>query len=294
MSSNTKNLGLLKKDPGTDGAETFNIKTMMNDNWDKIDAAVPGAEVKDAPAGTDHMFLYDNAAAGKPKKVLLSKLVELWKKTFYTREDTDSLLSKKVAKPIQIPSSADLNDYTAPGFYYVGADAAAVTIKNSPVSHSFALLVEIGANGDPVQTLKTWIDVDQYRATTFVRSKYPNWHGGWIKNATTTPPRAFTLPLAAGWTRHRSCQYFKTQDNVVTVYFQVKADVPKSGETIIATLPVGFRPDDLIGGTGYCVMPDSIYFPADIKVFQDGNITGFNTQGEAQYYTGFFTFVAGA
>ena len=208
--------------------------------------------------------------------------------------EIDASLSKKVAKPIQIPSSADLNDYTAPGFYYVGADAAAVTIKNSPVSHSFALLVEIGANGDPVQTLKTWIDVDQYRATTFVRSKYPNWHGGWIKNATTTPPRAFTLPLAAGWTRHRSCQYFKTQDNVVTVYFQVKADVPKSGETIIATLPVGFRPDDLIGGTGYCVMPDSIYFPADIKVFQDGNITGFNTQGEAQYYTGFFTFVAGA
>ncbi len=120
------------------------------------------------------------------------------------------------------------------------------------------------------------------------------WKGDWVRWATATPPQEFTLPLAAGWTRHRSCQYFKTQDNVVTVYFQVKADAPKSGETIIATLPVGFRPSDLIGGTGYCVMPDSIYCPADIKVFQDGNITGFNTQGEAQYYTGFFTFVAGA
>ncbi|WP_313429705.1 pyocin knob domain-containing protein [Siminovitchia terrae] len=37
MASNTSRLDLLKKDPVTDGADTFNIKTMLNDNWDKID-----------------------------------------------------------------------------------------------------------------------------------------------------------------------------------------------------------------------------------------------------------------
>ncbi|SMF72357.1 Phage tail fibre repeat-containing protein [Paenibacillus uliginis N3/975] len=40
MSNNTPNLGLLKKDPMVDGNETFNIKTMLNDNWDKIDEVV--------------------------------------------------------------------------------------------------------------------------------------------------------------------------------------------------------------------------------------------------------------
>jgi len=40
MASNTPNLNLLKKDPATDGNDTFNIKTMLNDNWDKIDTAV--------------------------------------------------------------------------------------------------------------------------------------------------------------------------------------------------------------------------------------------------------------
>lgn len=40
MASNTPNLNLLKKDPLTDGNETFNIQTMMNDNWDKLDTAV--------------------------------------------------------------------------------------------------------------------------------------------------------------------------------------------------------------------------------------------------------------
>ncbi|WP_121615203.1 hypothetical protein [Virgibacillus halodenitrificans] len=37
MASNTEKLNLLKKDPVTDGNDTFNLKTMLNDNWDKID-----------------------------------------------------------------------------------------------------------------------------------------------------------------------------------------------------------------------------------------------------------------
>lgn len=37
MSSNTPFLDLYKKNPETDKQDTFNIKTMMNDNWDKID-----------------------------------------------------------------------------------------------------------------------------------------------------------------------------------------------------------------------------------------------------------------
>ena len=39
MSSYTQNLNLLKKDPVADGADTFNIETMLNENWDKLDAA---------------------------------------------------------------------------------------------------------------------------------------------------------------------------------------------------------------------------------------------------------------
>lgn len=39
MATNTKNLALLKKDVATDGNDTFNIKTMLNENWDKIDVA---------------------------------------------------------------------------------------------------------------------------------------------------------------------------------------------------------------------------------------------------------------
>ena len=37
MASNTENLDLLMKNPSTDGADTFNVQTMLNDNWQKID-----------------------------------------------------------------------------------------------------------------------------------------------------------------------------------------------------------------------------------------------------------------
>mgnify|MGYP000484368740 CR=1 FL=1 len=43
MASYTPNLNLYKKDPIADGNDFFNIKTMMNDNWDKIDEAVKAA-----------------------------------------------------------------------------------------------------------------------------------------------------------------------------------------------------------------------------------------------------------
>lgn len=45
MSSNTKNLGLYKVDPKVDGKKTFNIDTMLNENWDKIDEAVSNVSV---------------------------------------------------------------------------------------------------------------------------------------------------------------------------------------------------------------------------------------------------------
>lgn len=44
MASNTPNLGLYKKNPLTDGKDTFNIETMLNANWDKLDEKVATKE----------------------------------------------------------------------------------------------------------------------------------------------------------------------------------------------------------------------------------------------------------
>lgn len=49
MASYTEHLNLLKKNPATDGADTFNIETMLNENWEKVDEAV----AKKAELGAD-------------------------------------------------------------------------------------------------------------------------------------------------------------------------------------------------------------------------------------------------
>lgn len=69
MAKYTDYLELYEKDPVADGADTFNIETMMNDNWDKIDAwckahgAITGAEAPTtATAGTVGQHYIKNVA----------------------------------------------------------------------------------------------------------------------------------------------------------------------------------------------------------------------------------------
>lgn len=50
MSTYTPNLDLLKKNPVTEGSDVFNIETMMNDNWDKIDTYAATVAASVAPA----------------------------------------------------------------------------------------------------------------------------------------------------------------------------------------------------------------------------------------------------
>lgn len=69
MASNTPNLGLLKKDPVADGNETFNIKTMLNDNWDKIDEAVGNIKVPDASLTEKGIVQLSNATDGTREDV---------------------------------------------------------------------------------------------------------------------------------------------------------------------------------------------------------------------------------
>ena len=42
MAGNTPNLDLYFKEPIKDGSDTFNIQTMLNDNWNKLDDALKG------------------------------------------------------------------------------------------------------------------------------------------------------------------------------------------------------------------------------------------------------------
>ncbi|MEG1492249.1 MAG: hypothetical protein RR394_08350, partial [Oscillospiraceae bacterium] len=89
MPAKTPNLDLLKMNPATDGEATFNITTMLNENWDKVDTAVAGRETllkdkaaKTAPGDDDSIPLVEPAGAVKKStwlqlKTLLKSFFDL-------------------------------------------------------------------------------------------------------------------------------------------------------------------------------------------------------------------------
>lgn len=61
MAGYTDYLNLYFKNPRTDGADTFNVQTMMNDNWEKIDAFASKAGLPDAGKGLVYIKCTDSS-----------------------------------------------------------------------------------------------------------------------------------------------------------------------------------------------------------------------------------------
>ena len=84
----------------------------------------------------------------------------------------------------------------------------------------------------------------------------------WEPLATATPPQEFDLPLADGITALQPCTYYKNRLGEVTVGGAVAGTI--SQDTIIGTLPVGYRPSKVIErpatiGTGSVRYPGSVF-----------------------------------
>lgn len=106
MSLKTKLLELFKYEPDKDGAQTFNIKQALNDNWDKIDEVL----------GTH------TSNKSNPHGV--------------TAEQVGAALSAKI-----LSDDADLNSVLTSGMYRVGGST-----KNSPGAYGQVLVISGGGD----------------------------------------------------------------------------------------------------------------------------------------------------
>lgn len=119
MASNTTNLNLYKKDPIADKDQTFNITTMMNENWDKIDqnagqtATQLAQDATEAKKGRVQLATAAEVVAGinNTKAVVPKYLkIELDKKA--NKSDISSLI--KIKKSVTISSAG----WSKVGGYY--------------------------------------------------------------------------------------------------------------------------------------------------------------------------------
>lgn len=228
MSLKTKLLELFKYEPDKDGAQTFNIKSALNDNWDKIEAwaqSVKTALTKLVPTSR------------KVNGKALSKDVTLTAadiKMPDSEEDVGTAMAKRAVGTGVIGDEIDLNDVDTSGMYRVQKP------KNG--AYDYGQLLVIHGYGDTIA--QVCFDYAANRcAVRCARGLYgdaPKWED-WTPIALCTNPEVHELPLADGITSN-NIMYYKSQEGIVTIVGSVSGDFPASQSTVIGHVPEGFRP----------------------------------------------------
>ena len=217
MASYTENLNLLKKDPVADGADTFNITTMLNDNWDKIDAAK--GQIDSA---------LSNKADGTTHK--------LQTYTAYT----DIGLSGTDITPAQILDALPLNSMLVVN----NTETTSLSDEYIPSVSYYGVLIAMKISRNALQ-LKWFnpLNGNGTRAgdyTGVYRSvSTPPW-SGWAPEATAEPPQEYNLTTTNG-----RITYSKDQFERVYLYIHLTGITIEENK-IIGTLPVGYRPSYLV------------------------------------------------
>lgn len=233
MSLKTKLLELFKYEPDKDGAQTFNIKSALNDNWDKIEAwaqSVKTALTKLVP--TSRTVNGKTLSADVTLTAADIKMPD-------SEEDVGAAMAKRdveygVIEPENLQEWASAQ--TAGGTFMLTPG----TSQGVPYPMYWRGLLTGAFPGNDRALLIFTEDV-MHRAST----GSGKWDGPWRKVADCIAPETHQLPLADGWTPLTDdCTYCKTQENIVTVNIRAQHSTTISGisRETVATLPTGFRP----------------------------------------------------
>ena len=127
MAGYTDYLNLYFKNPRTDGADTFNIQTMMNDNWNKIDAFASMAGLP--PAGTGFAFIRCKDASGNPVSGCVVQI-----------NDLVSVSSASGLAKFQIAAGTYSALVRAPIDYGLGEQTVSITVYDGKVTEGDATI----------------------------------------------------------------------------------------------------------------------------------------------------------
>lgn len=259
MSVLTEVLKLFKYDPATDGDMTFNIGQCMNDNWDKLDAAILLAIAAAGAYNPEESYAVGDYCTYKGKLRKCSTAIptgETWTEAHWTTttvaaelaelsSQLSNLESSKLNKTLRTGSGQDLNAIIPSSgsieVYRVFNPSANVPPGYTENSCDFFLI----AICEAAQLYVRQYAFDVRSTAIWTRRSYDDsgvihWQD-WKQIVLATPPQEFDLPLADGIIALQPCIYWKNQFEEVTIYGCTYGEVTE-GDTI-ATLPEGFRPD---------------------------------------------------
>lgn len=294
MSTTTDVLSLFKYDPVADADSTFNITQGLNNNWDKLDAAILLAIAAAGAYNPEESYAVGDYCTYKGKLRKCSTAIptgETWTEAHWTTTtvaaelaELSSQLSNRLRTPIEIPKYTNLNAVKTPGMYYCGAAMESPNIPPNPLGEgAFSLLVESTYTAGVSQTL-TWYVSGKTHKRLCTNTNDDEWID-WVPIATAMPPQIFDLPLTEDmqpFPNYGSNKYWKNQFNEVTLTISVtKTDMYTNdidNGSVICYLPAGFRPAQAVGGSAYAMQYAETKFPAFIVVNPDGSVRIFQAQ----------------
>lgn len=150
MSLKTKLLELFKYEPDKDGEQTFNIKSALNDNWDKIEAwaqsvktaltkLVPTSRKVNGKALTEDVTLTgDDIAMGA--------------------DDTESLRAAMAKRPLmQYPKTLDVHKITSGQLYWCDTDTSNTPYKAGLTEYQQGVALCTARSAEILREYSLWL-----------------------------------------------------------------------------------------------------------------------------------------
>ena len=287
MSLKTKLLELFKYEPDKDGAQTFNIKSALNDNWDKIEAwaqSVKTALTKLVPTSrtvNGKTLAEDVTLTAADIKMpdseedvgaaMAKRLINYG--TEFASKDTilDAVMAKRPLK--QYPKTLDVHKITIGQLYWCDEDTANTPYKAGLTG--YAQGVALCTAGSAEEKWCSIIYIVHAGKGVWFQSRNQDGWTNWVQLAKCETPEIHELPLADSINRLGTAAYWKNAFNEVTVVFDYGE---KSNDnfipdqwTLIATLPEGFRPV-LQSQWGMCSDSGSDNVVATYRLDYDGSL----------------------
>ena len=265
MSLKTKLLELFKYEPDKDGAQTFNIKSALNDNWDKIEAwaqSVKTALAKLVPTS--------RTVNGKT----LAEDVTLTAADIKMPDSEEDVGAAMAKRPLMLyPKALDVHKITSGQLYWCDADTSNTPYKAGLTEYQQGVALCTARSAEEKWCSIIYI-VHADKSIWIQSSDQGGWRD-WVQLANCETPEIHELPLANGWLTYGTSinWYSKDQFGQVTIYFRLKSTVTTITEDItIANIPEGFRPRHGMSIPGLLTFDNYTRLPCHVDIAPSGAI----------------------
>lgn len=303
MSTTTDVLSLFKYDPVADADSTFNITQGLNNNWDKLDAALLLAIAAAGAYNPEESYAVGDYCTYKGKLHKCSTAIptgETWTEAHWTTTtvaaelaELSSQLSNKLNSRAFTVIDVSTDLHTLEGGTYF-AQGTVSTEDNWPYNGWFmGLIVSFRNDAQTNSHGGLFLFYENDNGIIYYKSHYYHGWGEWKTIPTDTKPQEYSLQLAEGISTYGKSTYWKTYDGICFINFALTSTQPITNESVIATLPVGFRPSVTVfaGSHGYLEANTGARVAIDVEVRLNGSIVIW-TEDPLSNISGFIGFIA--